>query len=682
MPSGPGASVLFPLPRVELPHRTSSRSRRVQSRSSHTTAVTDICNDMVDGLNSLYFNHRPPSFSSAQQQHSVSPTYAQQRALANIYRCARRFHTRRHSAATHVVESCDESLASFYQSLTNYDLLSSSYSSPVATVPLVADRVALPTAAGAVDLLDALPSDVADMYRQPSPACLRPPDECASRVKPRLYAAPGEYAKLVLRLRASGMVSFTTAPQVVNGVFGVLKPDGMIRLIVDGRPANAVFVEPPRVSLPTPDVLPKLMAPPDRPLFVAKCDLSDFFYRFRIPQWMQPWFALPAVRAGDVGLTEFAADAMVYPCLTVLAMGWSHSVFLAQQAHEHLLDTRTRLLRCDRITHTSDLRIDRVRHLVYIDDLILFGTDPVLMRVLLGEYVAVTADVGLPAKPSKVVQPTADGVDCLGIELVGRDRTLAPRADKLQRLRMDTMAMLARGCCTGNELAVLVGRWTWLCLVTRPALSCFAAVYRFMKASGRRLFALWHSVANELLLVARLSPLFVASLASDWFPAAIATDASSWGQGVVVANAPAPLLEVAARDAGAASLVSPKPAAAITIDEQVLARPWYAIVSSPWREPEHINSLELRAISTAIRHVVSRAAPFPIRRRLLLLSDSQVAIGALSKGRSSSHTLLCRLRPISALLLASGISLFCRWIGTAANPADAASRAPSALRTF
>jgi hypothetical protein len=101
-------------------------------------------------------------------------------------------------------------------------------------------------------------------------------------------------------------------------------------------------------------------------------------------------------------------------------------------------------------------------------------------------------------------------------------------------------------------------------------------------------------------------------------------------------------------------------------------RRWRTIVASEFLRDEHINQLELRSVSTAIRWALT--SPDSINRRLLLLSDSQVAVGALSKGRSSFHLLLRRLRPTCALLLASGIRLSVRWIESALNPADGPSR--------
>ena len=184
------------------------------------------------------------------------------------------------------------------------------------------------------------------------------------------------YVSLIRRMSALGMVDFTTAPKVVNGVFGVPKDGDSQRLIIDARPANAVFVDPPKVSLPTPDLLSQMVAPSDTPFYVAKVDLDNFYHRLTLPVWMRSYFALPSVCASDVGLGHVYGDhTRIHPCCTTLPMGWSHSVYLAQTAHEHLLDTKTDLQPADRITSTSDLNIDRTRHQVYIDDLNLFGPD-------------------------------------------------------------------------------------------------------------------------------------------------------------------------------------------------------------------------------------------------------------------------------------------------------------------
>ena len=101
-------------------------------------------------------------------------------------------------------------------------------------------------------------------------------------------------------------------------------------------------------------------------------------------------------------------------------------------------------------------------------------------------------------------------------------------------------------------------------------------------------------------------------------------------------------------------------------------RHWATLVSSPWSAPEHINVLELRSVSTAVRWALS--SPHSIGHRLLCLSDSQVVVFAISKGRSSSFELLRRLRYLSSLVLAAGLHLVMRWIPSAANPADQPSR--------
>src|SRR5579872_1183961 len=268
---------------------------------------------------------------------------------------------------------------------------------------------------------------------------------------------------------------------------------------------------------------------------------------------MYPYFALPPVRAGDVGVgDQFGDNVMVHPCCKTLPMGWSHSVLLAQLAHEHFLDTATELRPADRVTAHNDPLLNRTRRQVYIDDLIIFDTDPERLRRHQDAYITAVTARGLVVKQSKVVRPSCDGVECIGFVVDGRHHTVGVAPSKLARLCADTSAVLARGRCTGHELAMLVGRWTWSMLANRPSLSCFNAVYRYIDCARDRDFTLWGSVRLELLTAVGLVPLLYADLGAAHFPQVIATDASSSGFGVVTTRDAAPPVDLG-RDAAEAA---------------------------------------------------------------------------------------------------------------------------------
>jgi len=193
----------------------------------------------------------------------------------------------------------------------------------------------------------------------------------------------------------------------------------------------------------------------------------------------------------------------------------------------------------------------------------------------------------------------------------------------------------------------LLGKWTWACLVNRPSLSVFNSVYRFVERSRNRIFAIWPSVENELRTIMDLAPLLFTSLSDPWFHRAIATDASEWGQGVVATDMPSDF-------------------------HNFSSSKWTTIIASPWTREEHINILEVRSVYTAVRWVLSSLNC--IRRRIYILCDSQVTVGCISKGRSSSNSLLPRLRQLASVVLASGVRLYLHWIPSELNPADGPSR--------
>jgi hypothetical protein len=61
-------------------------------------------------------------------------------------------------------------------------------------------------------------------------------------------------------------------------------------------------------------------------------------------------------------------------------------------------------------------------------------------------------------------------------------------------------------------------------------------------------------------------------------------------------------------------------------------------------------------------------------KRLLIISDSQVTVGCISKGRSSSIGLNKIVRRMAALGLAHKVKFYMRYIRTHRNPADGPSR--------
>ena len=160
------------------------------------------------------------------------------------------------------------------------------------------------------------------------------------------------------------------------------------------------FVDSPHVSLH--DLVAQLAVPSGVPLFAAKIDVSDFYHRLKLPQWMVPYFCLPPVCSSELpGLVErFGFAVKVYPCLLTLPMGFSHAVYLAQAAHMRL-------------------SVDRLRFLIYIDDVVFLSTVCALVGDAQKAHLRTLDRRRLPAKQFKVMLPTSGYVDVLGVELHG-----------------------------------------------------------------------------------------------------------------------------------------------------------------------------------------------------------------------------------------------------------------------
>lgn len=99
---------------------------------------------------------------------------------------------------------------------------------------------------------------------------------------------------------------------------------------------------------------------------------------------------------------------------------------------------------------------------------------------------------------------------------------------------------------------------------------------------------------------------------------------------------------------------------------------WTEVARYTWRIQEHNNVLEGRAALSSVVRLAQRGNI--LGKRCVLMTDSQVVLGAFSKGRSSRPSLNLLARRLGALILGYSLKLYWRYVPTHRNFADAPSR--------
>lgn len=528
-------------------------------------------------------------------------------------------------------------------------------------------------------------------------------------------AAPGQHPAIMQELAQTGMTRYLEASEVVavNSYFGVDKaPGAPLRFILNGTSANSLLREPDKVSLPSPSLLADLHLPEGETLFLAKTDLSDYFYTFQIPEYLVPYFCLPPVSSTAAGLP--GPEREVFPALVALPMGCSWSMLWAQDAHMHcLLQSESPFLdpgnflgtsQAGELSYSSSLVLSRDRPflIVYCDDLIIGSLSRLVTVGAFDAACAAIAKSGFHRKPAKDVLPPPDGVFpppvvCLGFEVTADGKVL-PKQESTLRLLLATRNVVQGAHISPHSLSKIVGSWVWLLLIARPLLSILDATFSFLYPPGsdsssplsKSRVSPPIDVRNELYALMVLSPFMVVDMTVPFLDTVVAFDASSTGTGVSYTRAsPEEVLSMAAMrvNRGAYTAVTDLKKVApgeasgdddlpfvTSVSAWGVLNPsrWRTAVSSAVRYEAHINKLELRTGLTALDWVSRQASGF--RSRAIKLSDSMVSVGALAKGRSSSRVLNRQLRRYAAMFVATFIRSVYAWLPTWINPADEPSR--------
>lgn len=373
---------------------------------------------------------------------------------------------------------------------------------------------------------------------------------------------------------------------------------------------------------------------------------------------------------------------------------------------------------------TPYLHQQMVVHALYIDDAGIISLNRGFSNEVFDLMLFCYMVVGFLVKLSKVVYPTADGVTLFGVDVngTGPSPCVQPPIHKLLHLQLQTLMLLVRGCISGIDLAALIGSWTWFMLLRRPSLSYFRCVYRFIECASKKVYMLWPSVVRELFAICHIAPLLYADLTTSYFHRTIATDASTAGAGVTATVLTPSLLQQLSSlllTPDHVYMIDPKVALQYDVDseEQVTSttgvssasetlqpvfmdiavrpaavtvhhlrmlmapsRSWYVISSYPWCFIEHINTLELRALYTALQWVVGQVhGP---NSRVLCWVDNAAVCYIMRKGRSSANSIAPVLRKITTTLLASNVYANTCWLPSICNPADKPSRIWSRLANY
>ena len=166
-------------------------------------------------------------------------------------------------------------------------------------------------------------------------------------------------------------------------LFFVKKKNGKLRLILDTRTVNCLFVDPPKTKLPSAAALTSIESVPGEPLYFAGGDIDNAFYRFEAPAVAREYFTLPPIRARHLGKVRvdgqfLAGDVIVVPRLKVLPMGWSWSLWICQMClvRAGVLVGQTLYNSIVDKKSTPPLGLHDTVHAKYVDNFLVAGHNP------------------------------------------------------------------------------------------------------------------------------------------------------------------------------------------------------------------------------------------------------------------------------------------------------------------
>ena len=381
------------------------------------------------------------------------------------------------------------------------------------------------------------------------------------------------------------------------------------------------------------------------------------------------------------------------PALQTLAMGDVNAVEFGQQAHVKLA-LSAGVCVSDLLTLRGRLPRSSPYIGIVIDDFIAIDVlpDPVSdetpSTAVADKMVSSYAEVGLQSHEGKRFRNEVHA-KFWGASLDGANGTVRSQLEKVIPLAFITSQVARLGWATRKLLEIITGAWVSVMQCRRRCMCLLGVLFdEIQQYDYAATFPLRAAAVDELWTLVTLGPLFVTDLRADICTEFSLVDASNDWEAEVAFE----LLRQRLTKAAWSRLLSPLAAVRklhgqLEPFEEVAAGQeaardhplWTGVAKShqfrqQWRRrvrgKPHINISEMAA---ALRSESRRCRRFP-NKRLLTGSDSQVVLGALVKGRSSSKILNLQLKVQLPWLLAYNSYSAVQYIGTADNIADDPTR--------
>ena len=555
-----------------------------------------------------------------------------------------------------------------------------------------------------------------ECYVDPMQQAAAPADMTEDPPRVRVHGKRHEVLGLLKSLDATGRLALFTPKQVrMNhraGLFALAKNLEVDRLILDSRPANVLEEGLSDWTQTMGSVAPLLqvVVGPDETIVASGEDLKDYYYYFTVTESRarRNAIAFQMSYAEAKGFSSFAhvdqSSTCFVPALRTMAMGDINAVEYGQQSHLRLALDFGVLQMGDLLTLRGRAPRLPVFAGLIIDDFIVFERVPrplpepeeLVSTKVANAMAAVYTAVGLKANDSKRFRAETYS-EFWGVSLDGKEGLLRAQVAKALPIAVLTSQIASLGAASRKLLEVLAGSWTAILQVRKRCMCLLDEIFKEIVAHDyNTVFTLGEDTIAELWSLVFLAPVFATDLKAQP-PAEISlVDASQEWEAEVECAVPDPLAAELCRQsltkAAWSKLLSPLKAlrrlhGTLPVDEEVpdgeepvRAHPvWTALARSQQfvlvgrkrvKARRHINLSELEA---ALGSESRRGQKQP-NSRPLIGSDSQVVLGCLVKGRSSSSAINRRLRRAIPTIVGYNVYSQFQYVNTKDNGADDPTR--------